>query len=186
MASRDHVRASATILLGAALLSCSPRDPSSDTDPARASRGATAETAALPACPSGPGPDAQWPRIDVGPFSLQLPPDYVQRDVQGIDSHVGQFTSDGRTLGFDYGAYSNSLSGPDDALRDARACRELIDGRQARVVTARRDSEYFAGAAWRAVGESAVGVLHLTMTVESRDSSGQAEALRIFRGVRFE
>ena len=182
------MRASTRLLIIAALLSsCGPaRESESDAVRPRQSDSAATALAGLPTCASGPAPADQWPRLDQGPFSLQLPPDYARREVQGIDSHVGQFTAEGRTLGFDFGWYSNPLSSPDNAaLRDYRACRDVTADRPARIVTARRDTAYFAGAAWRQVSESAGGVNHLTITVESRDSLGQAEALRVFRSVRF-
>lgn len=60
---------------------------------------------------------------DLGPFSLALPSDMVEEDVQGFDSYVGRYTRNEMTLSFDYGWYSTPLGGT----------RIVIDSRPAKI-----------------------------------------------------
>jgi hypothetical protein len=175
--SRVHVRTSTFLLIGLALSSCRRAEPARDTVQRMEYEASSEAIAALPACAPSPVPDSAWPRIELGPFSLQLPPGYVRREAQGIDSYVGRFAANGRTLGFDFGNHSSSLSSwGHPEWRDYQACRERIGGHLARLVTARRDSLYLAGAAWREVSGSGRGADHLTISVVSSDSLAQTEA----------
>jgi hypothetical protein len=181
-----HVRTSTFLLIGLALSSCRRAEQPRDTVQRAEYEASVEAIAALPVCAPSPGPDAAWPRIELGPFSLQLPPGYVRLQAQGIDSYVGRFSTNGRTLGFDFGMYSSPLSSwGHPEWRDYQACRQRIGGHLARLITARRDSLYLAGAAWRELSGSGKGADHLTISVVSSDSLGQAEAAQILRSVRF-
>jgi hypothetical protein len=103
-----------------------------------------------------------------------------------FDSYAGLFTAEGRTLSFDWGTYSNPLVPlPRSEFQAPRACRQLIGGRVARLVAARRGTLYFAGAAWRDVEPAPIDPTHFTIMVTSNDSLGQAEGIQILRSVRF-
>ena len=47
-------------------------------------------------------------------FALKLPEGWELRELQGIDSYVGEIVGDGARLHFDYGSYSWSLNPADD------------------------------------------------------------------------
>jgi hypothetical protein len=59
-----------------------------------------------------PGPVAAptgWHKVDAVAFSLFAPLGWEFRQLQGVDSYVGEFVSEGAILKFDFGAYSNPL-----------------------------------------------------------------------------
>jgi hypothetical protein len=146
-----------------------------------------ASVAELPPCLDHPEPGPRWTSADAGPFSLRLPPGYSKAEVQGIDSFVGEYRAPGRTLHFDYGAYSSTLQEWRSAGAGFRSCRMEIDGRLAKIVTAQSEKDgYLAGVTWRELenGDEG-GALHLTMIATSADVAGQREALAVFRSVRF-
>ena len=189
------MRISVLLLLWASLLSCRRATSDGETLADVERRQSAAALAALPACSGLRAPQDEWPRLDLGQFSLQLPSHYVRRTgVEGIDSYMGQFEGAGGSLGIDYGNFSNPLDSlePDQfqlqfqlQFHATRACRESIGGHVARLVTARGDTFYFAGAAWRDLEQTTLGAMHLTIMVTSKDSIGQAEAIQILRSVRF-
>ncbi|MCH7706541.1 MAG: hypothetical protein IIB33_05790, partial [Chloroflexi bacterium] len=65
-------------------------------------------------------------------FSLRLPPGWQLRELQGIDSYVGEIVGGGVLLHFDYGIYSNRLPYEDDPAYTVTY--EEIGGRQAKLV----------------------------------------------------
>ncbi len=94
---------------------------------------AAALAVALPTAADEPAKG--WVRITAGKaFTFEAPPDTVSVPVQGIDSFVGQYRSASFELDFDYGPYSNDLSG---YREDARFVSETetIDGKHAVIVT---------------------------------------------------
>jgi hypothetical protein len=146
-----------------------------------------ASVAELPPCLDRPEPGPGWTSADAGPFTLRLPARYRKAEVQGIDSFVGEYRAPGRTLHFDYGAYSSTLQEWRSAGAGFRSCRMEIGGHLAKIVTARSEKEgYLAGVTWRELEKGDEGsALHLTMIATSADAAGQREALAVFRSVRF-
>lgn len=56
-------------------------------------------------------PDMKWKRVQASEFSFSVPADFVESDVQGIDSEVGVWTGGNNIeVNFDYGWYSGSIS----------------------------------------------------------------------------
>ena len=177
-----------SVLLLASTAACGFGDDNVDMEAHQRAREeeAAAAVAALPQCAAFAPPDVGWPTVELERFTLQLPRAYAQQDVHGIDSYVGEFAAPGRLLSFDYGAYSNPLSNARGyGLQEYRVCHAMIGGRIARVVTARRDTLHFVGAAWRDVEHTAIGAVHLTITLESVEVIGQEEGMRILGSVRF-
>ncbi len=65
-------------------------------------------------------------------FSLLLPPGWSARDLQGIDSYVGEVTGDGVLLHFDYGAWTSYFSERD--YPGHLTARETIGGHEAQLI----------------------------------------------------
>ena len=64
-------------------------------------------------------------------FLLHLPPGWEWRELQGIDSYVGEVTGDGIRLTFDYGGFSWTLDPKDDPEHDYVVIHEEIGGLEA-------------------------------------------------------
>jgi hypothetical protein len=80
-------------------------------------------------------PSGSWTRFKAGnAVSFEAPPETKPGPVQGIDSFVGRYAGDNMSIDFDYGRYSDTLSG---FLADARFTQERgkIDGKPSLVVT---------------------------------------------------
>lgn len=73
--------------------------------------------------------------VDVGCFTVSLPETWVFNKLSSVDSCVGEFVGDGAKLTFDLGWYSNDLAsyGGSQYL----VTYEIIDGKQAKVVTSK-------------------------------------------------
>ena len=57
-------------------------------------------------------PGMEWKRIEASAFSFSVPVDFVESDVQPIDSEVGVWTGGNQIeVFFDYGWYSGEISG---------------------------------------------------------------------------
>lgn len=56
-------------------------------------------------------PGTEWTRVQASAFSFSVPSGFVDDEVQGIDSEVGQWSSgDGIQVSYDFGWYSYSLA----------------------------------------------------------------------------
>lgn len=56
-------------------------------------------------------PGMEWVRVQASAFSFSVPADFVDDEVQGIDSEVGQWSNgSGIEVSYDYGWYSYSLA----------------------------------------------------------------------------
>ena len=76
-------------------------------------------------------PPDDWQLIKAGDkFTFRAPSDLQPRNVKGIDSFVGEYTSPTLELTFDYGWYSNSLN--DEGYSGSWT---TIDGRRAWIAT---------------------------------------------------
>ena len=58
----------------------------------------------------------EWRLMDMGPFTLEVPPGFEYEELQGMDSYVGILRMDSIQINFDYGWYSHA--GPPTALDD--------------------------------------------------------------------
>lgn len=77
-------------------------------------------------------------------FSFRAPKDLVRNDVKGIDSCVGSHKSESLTFSYDYGRYSNSLSGY-NAKPNFSESNVLIDGTPAKLVACDSEAGRFVG-----------------------------------------
>lgn len=72
-----------------------------------------------------------WTTLDVGEFQVKAPKGWEYNPQMGIDSKVGEFSGDGMTLMFDYGAFSADFVNNSVYFEDPDAYRvteETIDG----------------------------------------------------------
>jgi len=65
-------------------------------------------------------PGMEWKRIEASAFSFSVPVDFVESDVQPIDSEVGVWTGGNQIeVFFDYGWYSGEISGTPGAENES-------------------------------------------------------------------
>lgn len=134
-----------------------------------------------------------WRLVDLGPFSMRVPPGFEQADVQPIDSRAGAFRrmSNGAEITYDYGLYSNELAPDTTVLTERVRCSDNIGGMSATIVVGERkgDSEaageYVVAGAWRNV-ERGDQPVHLTVWSTTRDATEIAMLREVLQSVRFE
>lgn len=89
-----------------------------------------------------PIPSAGWRLVDVGNFTINLPPGWKFQERQGIDSHVGEFVGQGMEIRFDEGGYSYDFR--DIEPSEYVVTYEIIGGYSTKVVSrkvfSRRDA----------------------------------------------
>jgi hypothetical protein len=144
------------------------------------------------ACPLGTGPATEWRLVDLGPFSMQMPPGFEEADVQAIDSRAGIFRSarTGAEISYDYGWYSNPLPPEPSRLAERTRCLDDIGGRRATLVvgelmpTAEQQRAFVAAAAWRNV-ETDRQPVHLTIWSTTPDSTELDMLQAVIRSVQF-
>ncbi len=134
-----------------------------------------------------PGPD--WVRVlvpglpgDKG-FTLMLPPNWEFRELQGVDSYVGEIVGDGVTLHLDYGWYGWDLdleTRPDPA-HEYTESHEKIGGMEARILLSKDPSGGRTGVHIDEVGNPMDEILLLgcALTPEQQET-----AVAIFRSIR--
>ncbi len=83
-------------------------------------------------------------------FSVYLPPGWKLRNLQGIDSYVGEITGDGVRLTFDYGMYSNTLPYEKDPAYEVQF--ETIGIREAKLVRPRETKGGITGVYFAELG----------------------------------
>ena len=85
-----------------------------------------------------PFPDAQagpdWTRATAQGFSLALPPGWTLRELQGVDSYVGEVVGDGVRLRWDFGRYSWNLTPEDEHEHKYAVSYEYVDGLTAKLL----------------------------------------------------
>ncbi len=117
-------------------------------------------------------------------FSLYLPPGWQLRQLQGIDSHIGEIVGDGVRLNFDLGNYSNPLTQYEAPAHEI--ILEEIGGKKARLVRSDRGAD---GVAAVHFVELSPGVIQgftnrLTIFGQGLTREQQETAYAIFRTVR--
>ena len=120
-----------------------------------------------------------WKQLDAGYFTVYAPATWAFRKMQGIDSDVGAFVGDGTLLEFDYGHYSNPLSGEKEPTYVVS--EEKVGGRPARIVSPRIPGHGVTGIYFPDVGETNA----LNISARDLSESQQKTALTIFRTIRF-
>jgi hypothetical protein len=112
-------------------------------------------------------------------FSLKLPEGWELRELQGIDSYVGEIVGGGARLHFDYGAYSWSLNPADDPEHEYNVTYEEIGGIEAKLVWPKDSSEGFTGVYFSNLGGPRLSIYGEDLTQEQ-----QGTAFAIFRSIR--
>ncbi|HEX2081806.1 MAG TPA: hypothetical protein VHG08_29140 [Longimicrobium sp.] len=150
-----------------------------------------ASSIALDPC-AAPGTDtAGWTVVDAGQFGFSVPPGYARREVQGIDSYVGEWRGPGRRfVHFDWGHWSSTLDEAERMLHGYQECAAGIGGHRAKVVAGYDTAgtwggpgrKYVVAATWRDVHPDT----HLTLFAAGPDSADLPALLSIVRSVRFE
>ena len=123
---------------------------------------------------------ADWHKVDAGPFSIMAPPGWAFHQLQGVDSYVGEFVGDGITLTFDFGHYS------DGYLKRAKkpayvVAHEVVGGSRAKIASPKTPGHGITGIYFRHAG----GSDGLCVFARDLTSSQQALALKIFETIRF-
>ena len=116
-------------------------------------------------------------------FHLHLPPGWEWRELQGIDSYVGEVTGDGIRLTFDYGGFSWTLDPKDDPDHDYTVIHEEIGGREAKLLISLDDRVGYTGVYFLVRMDR--GHLGLNLVGEGLTREEQHTAVSIFRGIRF-
>lgn len=124
--------------------------------------------------------DCGWRKLDAGPFSILAPSGWKFHQLQGVDSFVGEFGSDGVVLTFDFGGYSSGY------LKKAKkpeyvVAHESIGGHSARIVSPRTPGHGTTGVYFRNAGHSS----GLCLFGRDLTSDQQELALKIFGTIQF-
>jgi hypothetical protein len=140
-------------------------------------------------------PSAEWQVVDRGAFRFRVPPDFRHVQLQAVDSDAQVWaSSERRFASYDYGWYSNTLNGAQDALTGSSACRDTIGGFPVAVVSGwdtagtweyGSGSKYVIAGSWRNVLPGYDPAVHLTLTAASDRPEDRRVLLAILRSVRF-
>jgi hypothetical protein len=124
---------------------------------------------------------ASWRIIKAGDaFTFAAPPEVKSKEVNGIDSFVGEYHGAGLSIEFDYGWYSNDLK--ELAKRDGATSRNVtIDGRTAKVVL----FDHQVGVYFARVSDYKQNTNKLQLTVDFQAPTTQADALALVRSIHF-
>lgn len=118
-------------------------------------------------------------------YSFRAPPELEAVESQGIDSCIDGWSSPRCTYTGDYGGFSSDLSEyasqPQYEMAPA-----TIDGRSAKLVTARAFGGSFLAAVNIAEIDPATPYVGLTVSAACGDVNGQQDALRVFRTIEFD
>lgn len=127
---------------------------------------------------------ADWVRVEAScGFSFHAPPGVMEKDVQGIDSCVNEWSTSSCVYRGDYGAFSSDLT-EYQGLSEYREAAKTIDGRSAKLVTARSASAFIAAAQFPEVGGGSPGT-RLTVWAECEDKAGQLDAMAAWESLTF-
>ena len=112
-------------------------------------------------------------------FSLQLPPGWELKELQGIDSYVGEVTGDGVRLTFDYGGFSWGLDPSDDPAHTYSVVYEAIDGVEAKLLISMEVGSGYTGVYFANLGGPSLNLVGEGLTPEQ-----QQTAIAVFRSIR--
>jgi hypothetical protein len=120
-----------------------------------------------------------WQRIELGTFSIHTPDSYrLVKATQPFDSFVGQLTDQVDTLFFDFGWYSNSLSGPYEV--EMLVAQDTVAGKKIRLLQPKVAGTGFFGAYFSQVDEQN------RFVITSHDMLDHALFLKMIGSIRFE
>ena len=113
-------------------------------------------------------------------FTVMLPPGWELRELQGIDSLVGEIVGDGVRLVYDYGNYSSNLD-PANFDQDGAytVVHEVVGGMEAKIVV-----PTFGTGALTGVYIGSLGGLRFNLVGEDLTLEQQRPAVTIFRSIR--
>ena len=114
----------------------------------------------------------------VGGFSVKLPPGWELRELQGIDSLVGEVRRNGVQLRYDYGDFTWDLD-PADLDGNYTVFHEVINGIEARILVPTFGSKGTTGVYFEGQGGRRFNLIGEDLTAEQ-----QRMAVGIFRGIR--
>ncbi len=145
-------------------------------------------------CPSPSVDMSSWKLVDKRRITLRLPKEFVEVQLRGIDSWVGEFRMPDSSvvLSFDWGIHSSPITRTDpDGQAPFDSCEEVIGGKRARLVWApiinpgpdgaRILLGYRARAIWRNVAPGS----DLTLLGSARDWHGLEVLLASIRTFQF-
>ncbi|MEY2930543.1 MAG: hypothetical protein RL033_1292 [Pseudomonadota bacterium] len=123
-------------------------------------------------------------------YAFRAPPDTMAEMVTGTDSCVERWiTGGGASTGGcvytgDYGGFSSNLRGYQEAegFSEYEETLEVIDGREARLVTVSSEEFLLAGVHFPKITPELEGV-GLTVEARCQDKAGQLDALGVFRSI---
>jgi hypothetical protein len=122
---------------------------------------------------------ADWSKVDVGAFSIFAPSGWKFRQLQGIDSYVGEFIGDGVVLRFDFGGDSNPLK--EEKEPAYVVAHKSIAGLRARIVSPKTPGHGVTGIYF----PKTFGSNKLSLFGQDLSAAQQELALRIFETIRF-
>ncbi|MCM2322830.1 MAG: hypothetical protein NDJ90_06175 [Oligoflexia bacterium] len=125
-------------------------------------------------------------------LSFVLPSEMKEVPVRGVDSFVLAYESPALKLLIDYGPYSDSFRSLPEGAEDCWVREELIDGKNAKLVTYRLPRgtgghgpgfPYFAGVHFADLGRGPR--LKLTFAASGRSEAAQSAAVEIMKSIVF-
>ena len=126
-----------------------------------------------------------WIHVDAKFFEFFIPPDMKKVEIQGIDSHVGQFGSEKIKLIFDYGMYSDPLD-DEKGMPNLTVRKERIDGRRTKIVSFRKsESDFVLAVHFPKAGPGYKGGRKLTLYTDCVSESEYDTVMKIFRSIKF-
>lgn len=122
---------------------------------------------------------ADWQKIDAVAFSVFAPLGWKFKQLQGVDSYVGEFISDDVVLKFDFGQHSNPLKG----AKEPRyvVVNKTIAGSRAKIVTPKTPGRGITGIYFQKTFDSN----KLTLYGQDLTARQQDLVLEIFETIRF-
>ena len=130
-------------------------------------------------------PLPEWRRVEAPGwpsqpgFSLRVPPRWELKELQGIDSYVGEVTGDGVRLTFDYGGFSWSLDPADDPAHTYTVVYEDIGGFEAKLLISMKAGSGYTGVYFANLGGPSLNLVGEGLTPEQ-----QQTAMAVFRSIR--
>ena len=120
-----------------------------------------------------------WSKVDAVVFSIFAPSGWQFRQLQGVDSYVGEFTGDGIVLTFHFGRYSNSLK--KEKKPTYAVVHKAVGGLPAKIVSPKMPGHGVTGIYFpRTFGSN-----KLSLFGEDLTSTQQELVLKIFETIRF-
>ncbi|MGB2644656.1 MAG: hypothetical protein WBG02_11550 [Candidatus Acidiferrum sp.] len=123
--------------------------------------------------------ESDWHKVDAGPFSILAPSGWKFRQLEGIDSYIGEFVGEGVVLKFDFGGYSYPLK--EEKKPAYVVIHKSIGGRRAKIVSPRTPGHGITGVYFRNAGNASA----LTLFGKDLTPTQQELALKIFETLQF-